>query len=55
LLVTFAVSGGCPSATRAGKVTNEPPPAAALIAPATKPATVSNAIAPVLRSIVDWH
>jgi hypothetical protein len=26
-----------------------------LIAPATKPATVSNAIAPVLRSIVDWH
>src|SRR5918997_6317551 len=53
LLVTLASSGGYPTAISAGKVTSEPPPAAALIAPARKPATASSATAPMLRSIAD--
>src|SRR5918997_1966311 len=53
LLVTLAISGGYPTAISAGKVTSEPPPAAALIAPARKPATASSATAPALRSIAD--
>src|SRR4028119_1929126 len=51
LLVTLASSDGYPAATSAGKVMREPPPAAALIAPARKPATASSATAPALRSI----
>src|ERR687894_430763 len=51
LLVTLASSGGYPTAISAGNVTSEPPPAAALIAPARKPATAIRATAPALRSI----
>src|SRR5919112_2116610 len=53
LLVTLAISGGNPTAISAGKVTSEPPPAAALMAPATKPAKVSNTSAPPLGSIMN--
>src|SRR4028119_1820382 len=53
LLVTLASSGGYPTAISAGNVMSEPPPAAALIAPARKPATARSATAPALRSIAD--
>src|SRR4028119_723620 len=52
-LVRLASSGGYPTAISAGNVTSEPPPAAALIAPARKPATAISATAPTLRSIAD--
>src|SRR4028118_2249104 len=51
LLVTLASSGGYPTAISAGNVTSEPPPAAALIAPARRPAAAVSATAPALRSI----
>src|SRR4051812_34634428 len=38
VLDAFASTGGTPTATSAGRVTNEPPPAAAFIAPASRPA-----------------
>jgi hypothetical protein len=38
VLVAFAAMAGTPETRRAGKVTNEPPPATAFIAPARKPA-----------------
>src|SRR5215467_9405892 len=41
-LVTFASFGGRPTATRAGKVMRDPPPAAAFTAPAPTPAASSN-------------
>src|SRR5918999_3592818 len=50
LLVTLAVKGEYPTAIRAGKEIRDPPPAAALSAPARKPATASRAIAPTLSS-----
>lgn len=53
MLVTLAVSGGYPIATNAGKETNEPPPAAALIIPATKPEKASNTIDPALKSTME--
>jgi hypothetical protein len=51
LFVTLALSDGYPTSIRAGKEISDPPPAAALIAPATKPATASSTITPTLRSI----
>ena len=41
VLVTFASSGGSPSARSTGKVSSEAPPAIALAAPATTPAAAS--------------
>ena len=52
MLVTLAVSGGYPMATNAGKDTSEPPPAAALIAPATPPTRASKPMVPMLSSMV---
>jgi hypothetical protein len=40
--VTFAIIGGMPSATSVGKVIKVPPPAKALIAPATNAARLAN-------------
>ena len=39
----LAITGGSPAATMAGKLTNEPPPAMAFIAPASSPAAASKA------------
>src|SRR5829696_1190018 len=50
LFVTLAVSGGYPTAIRAGKEISDPPPAAALSAPARKPAAASRTIVSTLRS-----
>jgi len=41
---TLAITGGSPAATIAGKLTNDPPPATAFIAPAISPAAASRAM-----------
>jgi hypothetical protein len=40
VFVTFAVSGGNPSATSTGKESSDPPPANALTAPESNPTTM---------------
>jgi len=44
VLEVFAKTGGTPAAISTGKLTNEPPPASAFIAPATVPAKKTNII-----------
>jgi hypothetical protein len=45
VLEVFAWTGGTPAAIKAGKVTKEPPPASAFMAPARSPAENVNSIA----------
>jgi hypothetical protein len=44
VLDVFACTGGTPAAISAGKLTNEPPPAKAFIAPASTPAAKTEII-----------
>ncbi len=61
MLVTFADTGGSPSATSTGKEMSVPPPARAFTAPAAKPAPPANTswsgvIAPTVPSPPEqWH
>ena len=43
-VVALAATDGTPAAIRAGRVTNEPPPARAFIAPARRPAPASSRV-----------
>ena len=46
----LAITGGSPAAIMAGKLTNEPPPAMAFIAPANRPAAALYVVLVLLRT-----